>query len=217
MVKFLDECCEKEWIEILDFHKIEFNFKRGDVFIHSGEEVRGVYFIEKGKAKVMLDLRQQETRIIRLASDGDILGHRGLGSEKIYPISVEALTDIYLWYIPLSIFETILKTNTKFTYKMMMFFADELKSSEATMTNLDVEGRLARTIWKNYNAFGFNNDKDNLLDFTLSRVDLANMSNTTYATTIRTLKKLEQKKVIELVGKEIKIINVLSLKALFHE
>ncbi len=217
MITFLEECCDKEWMEIIDFHKIEFNFKKGDTFIHSGQEVKGLYFIQDGKAKVMLDLQQDETRIIRLASDGDILGHRGLGLEKKYPISVEALTDISLWYIPLPVFETILKTNSKFAYKMMMFFADELKSTEETMVDLDVEGRLARTIWKNYKAFGGNNEDNMLLGFTLSRNDLANMTNTTYATTIRTLKKLEQKKIIELLGKEIKILELKELKKLFKK
>ena len=214
MITFLEECCDKDWLEIMNFHKIEFKFKKGDTFIYSGQEVKGIYFIQRGKVKVMLDLHKDETRIIRLASDGDILGHRGLGLEKKYPISVEALTDISLWFVPLPVFETILKTS-KFAYKMMMFFADELKSTEETMVDLDVEGRLARTIWKNYTAFGSNVDDNNLLNFTLSRNDIANMTNTTYATTIRTLKKLEQKKIIELPGKEIKIIDKERLRGLF--
>lgn len=218
MITFLKSTCEEEWLKIIDHSKIEFNFKEGDTIIHAGEELKGIYFIEEGKAKVMLDLGKEESRIIRLACNGDILGHRGFGLDKIYPISVAALTDISVVFIPLKTFEVLLKTNVKLTYKMMMFFADELKRTEQTMYNLNAEGRVARSIWSNYRAFGGENQENyTLLNYTLSRVDLANMSNTTYATTIRTLKNLEADGLIKLLGKKIAIIDKDNLRIRFNK
>ena len=216
MISFLKNNCENEWLEIIEHYKETFSFKKGDTIIHSGEELKGIYFVEKGKAKVMLAIGKDENRIIRLVSDGDILGQRGFGLDKVHPTSIEALSDIKVIFIPLKTFELVLKTNVKLTYQMMMLFADELKRSEQTMYNLSAEGRVARSIWSNYRAFGGDiNENYTLLSFTLSRNDLSNMSNTTYATTIRTLKKLESDGLIKLIGKEIALTNKDKLRERF--
>ena len=60
--------------------------------------------------------------IIRFANDGDMLGYRGLGKEKIYPITATALEDSSLLFIDIAFFESTLRINPRLTYALMDFY-----------------------------------------------------------------------------------------------
>jgi CRP-like cAMP-binding protein len=51
------------------------------LFFTEDEEVKGIFFINKGKAKVHKQWGDKEL-IVRFAGQGDIVGHRGLGKKK---------------------------------------------------------------------------------------------------------------------------------------
>ena len=161
--------CTNEWLEIIDFYKKEVKFKKNEDVITAGDPVKGIFFIESGIVKVSL-IRNNEERIIRLAKEGDILGHRGFGEELNYPVTVKALSDVSLTFIPMNIFNKVLQANPELLFKMMMFFAEELKNSEKGMQgmlHLSVIERISTAIMFNIDAFGL--DGDNLLNYTLSR------------------------------------------------
>ena len=64
--------------------------------------------------------------IVRFANQGAVVGHRGLGSTTIYPISATTVVPSTVCFIELDFFLASLKVNHEFTYELMMFFADEL-------------------------------------------------------------------------------------------
>jgi len=204
----LVENCSSDWLDVIDQNKSELKFRKGDVFISVGDIVDGIYFIESGLAKVSLS-RDNEDRVIRLAKEGDILGHRGFGGALVYPISITALSDIRLTFIPLDIFIKVVKSNPEFSYQLMMFFAEELKNTEKRMQELlrmTVIERISTAIMFNIDAFGM--DKNNILNFTLSRRDMASLVGSTYETIVRMLKKLELQGIIKNIGKQIQILNL---------
>ncbi len=87
--------------------------------------------------------------ILRIAGNGDIVGHRGLGDDSIYPVSGTTLAATNVCFVDLQCFNDILKANTEFLYKLLMFFAAELKESENRMRNLahmTVKGRVSNAI-----------------------------------------------------------------------
>ncbi|MBK6832772.1 MAG: winged helix-turn-helix domain-containing protein [Bacteroidetes bacterium] len=81
-----------------------------------------------------------------------------------------------------------------------------------SLLNFDPKKRVALVLLKLIDCFGYANKNTNLLSFTLTRADIANMIGTTYETVIRTLAKFEKLNYIELVGKEIAIKNISKLK-----
>ena len=96
----------------------------------------GMYFINTGLVKVHKHWNNDKELILRIAKNGDIVGHRGLGSDTIYPVSGTALASTDVCYVDLDFFNSTLKVNPDFLYQLMMFFASELKESEKRMRNL---------------------------------------------------------------------------------
>ena len=67
--------------------------------------------------------------------------------------------------------------------------------------------RVATAILDNVAAFGYDSKDQSTLNFTLSRRDIASLSNTTYESVVRTLKKFSDTGLLEIVGKELKILD----------
>lgn len=212
MKSLLGPDCPAEWTQFIEFHQKTLHFEAGEVIIRQGDAVDGIYGIVEGKVKVVI-ADQEGDRLVRLAANGDILGHRGLGGDRCYPISAIALVPTTLNFIPLSVFNVIAKTNANFVFNLMMFLAEELRETERNQLLMPVLNRVARTLMFNYKSFGFEADS-NRLGYTLSRKDIASHASTTYESVIRTLADLAKRKVIGLEGKAITILDLPRLQIL---
>jgi|JI10StandDraft_1071094.scaffolds.fasta_scaffold492510_2 CRP-like cAMP-binding protein len=206
MKAFLQGDSSKEWREFLEFHEQVIEFQANDPIWVQGDAVAGLHSIIVGKVKVVVE-DAGEVHLVRLAGNGDILGHRGLGGNWIYPVSAIALVPTTVCFLPLHAFEVVVKTNAMLSYGMMMFLAEELRVSEENQRSLPVLNRVSRTLLMNYHAFGFADD-GNVLSFTISRKDIASHASTTYESAIRALADLSKHKVIDLVGKSIAILDL---------
>lgn len=214
MESILYKFCSPEHLDLIKFHQQIIKIKKGEKIFNKGDQVSGLYVINEGKAKVCSKDKEGTEKLVRLADKGDIIGHRGFGGDWKYPLSAIALTDCIVSHIPLKIFNIIAKTNIEFTYNLMMFFAEELRESEGKSITNPVLNRVAKSIYFNYRAFGFESQQSQKLSFTLSRKDIANMSQTTYESVIRTLSELNKMKVIKLEAKSIIITDLEKLKDL---
>lgn len=199
--------CLKDWLPAIDNNRKSFHYKKGELLFKEGETMTGMYFINTGLVKVHKHWNNDKELILRLARNGDIVGHRGLGTDTVYPVSGTALEPTNVCYVDLDFFNSTLKVNPDFLYQLMMFFASELKESEKRMRNLahmPVKGRVA-------NAFLFLTQKfgttpEGYIDVVLSRQDLASYTGTTYETLFRTMNELAEEKVIRMDGKNISIL-----------
>ncbi|GAC1531744.1 MAG: Crp/Fnr family transcriptional regulator [Sediminibacterium sp.] len=211
---FFCRLCLKEWAPAIEANRKTFQVKKGEVLFREGEEVTGVYFVYEGKIKVHKKWGSDKELIVRIANKGAIVGHRGLGSGTVYPISGTAIEPSIVCFIDLHFFLTTLRVNHEFTYQLMMFFADELQESERKMRNLahmSVKGRVAQTLVTLQQKFGVT--EEGYIDIVLSRQDLASYAGTTYETVFRIINELIQDQAIEVTNKNIRIT---STKKLLH-
>lgn len=207
--KIFKKYCSEEWLIIFETNKQEIKIKANQVVFNDGDSVKGIYLIEKGKVKVLSKMGEKDYHIIRLAGHDSILGHRGIHFKK-YHIKAETLEDSVFTFIPIEIFIKIIKANPEMAIYLINFLSEELREAEDRMKNLsilDPKKRIAIILIKLIDLFGYSNSKSNLLSFTLKRSDIANMANTTYETAIRSLTFLEEKNLIEGIGKQIAIKN----------
>jgi CRP/FNR family transcriptional regulator len=215
---FLTKNCLKEWLPAISLHKKTFKVKKGEVLFTEGDPVTGVYFVNSGNVKVHKRWGADKELIIRFAKDGAVFGHRGIGGDAIYPISATALETSVICYIDMDFFEATLKVNSEFTYKLLLFFAEELRESERKMRNLahmSVKGRVAEALMILNKQFGVT--EAGYLNIELSRQDLASYVGATYETVFRVINELVQEKLITLSGKSISIANYDNLLKLTHE
>ncbi|MBL1281071.1 MAG: Crp/Fnr family transcriptional regulator [Fluviicola sp.] len=212
MNTFIENSCDKEWQEFISFHKKVITFKKGDFIFKAGEKTKGLYIIDAGKIKVTYRQYDGSDRLIRLAKTGDVLGHRGFGGSWKYPISAMALDDVQVSFIPVNVFNVLAKSDPKFTYQLMMFFAEELRKSEAKIKHYPVRIQVARAILDNYKAFGFENENSTKLSYTLSRKDIANKAGTTYETVVRNVAELNKTGIVKIDGKSLHILDLEGLR-----
>lgn len=171
-----------------------------------------MYFINTGLVKVHKKWGEEKELILRIAGNADIVGHRGLGGDTTYPVSATALKPTEICYIELAFFEDTLKANPEFLYRLMMFFASELKESEKRMRNLahmPVKGRIANAVLFLSKKFGMT---ANTLHIALSRQDFASYIGATYETVSRMLNEMCEEKTLRVEGKELSIISVKKLE-----
>ena len=199
--------CLKEWLPAIDVNRQTLHVKKGEAFISEGEKVTGVYFVYEGAVKVHKQWGEKEL-IVRFAKKGDIVGHRGLGADDVYPVSATAIEPSTVCFIEIDFFMASLKVNQNFLYELMLFFAEELRLSEKKMRNLahmPVKGRVALALLSLEEKFGIL--PDGFIDLTLTKQDLASYTGATYETVFRVLNEIADEKLIKLSGKTIGILD----------
>lgn len=215
---FFCKGCLPEWLSAIDAKRKTFQVKKGEVLFNEGDPVTGIYFVNEGKVKVHKKWGADKELIVRFGNKGAIVGHRGLGSNTVYPISATAIEPSIVCFIDMDFFLATLKVNHDFTFQLMMFFADELQLSERKMRNLahmSVKGRVAQSLLSLKERFG--TTQEGYIDIVLSRQDLASFSGTTYETVFRILNELVNDQTIEISGKNITITNETKLSSFTDE
>jgi len=182
--------------------------KKGQQFILEGAPVNGLFFVLNGKAKVFRTGINGKEQIVRFASNGDIIGHRGFGTEEFYSIGAEALEDTILCYFSKEILQKALINDVTFTYDLMLFYANELNKSESkvkSLSQMTVRERVVDALLYINRKFKHRN---NYLDLILSRSDYADFVGTTEEQVIRVLSALKKENLIVTHGKKIGIPDV---------
>ena len=186
--------------------------KKGQQFIMEGAPVNGLFFLLKGKVKVFRTGINGREQIVRFAKDGEIIGHRGFGTEEYYPICALALEDSLLCYFSKEQLQKILKESPGLTYDLMLFYANELNKSEAKVKNLSqmsVRERVIDTLLYIYRKFG---QHRGFLKIGLSRKEYADYAGTTEEQVIRVLSALKKEGLIDAKGRKIGIPDTIQLK-----
>lgn len=206
---FLANNCLLEWHLAIEANKKVYEVKKGELIFKEGQVVEGIYFVYQGILKVHKKWTSDKELILRFAAGGSIVGHRGLSTHNNnYPISVTALENSVVCFIDMEFFHSTLKVNLDFTYKLMMFFADELQDSEAKMRNIahmSVKGRLAQALLDFKNQFGL--AADGSLKLVLSKQDISSYVGATYETLFRILNELIAEKAVIVSKRNITIAN----------
>lgn len=206
----IKEFCEESWIDLLNERSRVREYRAKSHIFKEGEEVSHISIIRQGKVKIFSSYTGDSERIYRFATNGQIIGHRGFSRELVFPVSAFALVDTKVLDIPISLFDSLLKTNPLFCYHILRYFAKELRESEQQikdMTKMDLRHRMANALRINIEAFGFDAEDKKKLNFTISRKDFSHLVGTTYESVIRTLSDFQKENIIQLINKEIRITN----------
>ena len=200
--------CQPEWLGAIDTNRKLLHFKKGDQLFKEGDAMTGMYFIYSGLVKVHKEWDDDKELIVRFAKQGAIVGHRGLGTDTIYPVSATALSTAEICFVDLDFFIATLKVNHQYLFELMMFFASELKESERRMRNLahmSTKGRIGQALLTLQGKFGIT--PDGFINIEISRQDLASYSGTTYETLFKMLNEFVEEKLVTLDGRKIQIVD----------
>lgn len=208
--RLIQNYCTKEWQYLVDFYKSSEEYKIGEAIFCEGEQIKSIHIIETGKVKIFSSFDIEQERIIRLATDDHIIGHRGLGEDFTYSVSASSLTYVKLNLIPIDLFKNLLKANSEFCYFFMLFIAEELRRSERhikNMENMALTQKVATALIMNVETFGYEKNDKGLLTYTLSRKDLSRVTGSTYESIVRALSAMNDANIIKTDGKKLRVLN----------
>ncbi|SNR62371.1 cAMP-binding domain of CRP or a regulatory subunit of cAMP-dependent protein kinases [Lutibacter agarilyticus] len=187
--------------------------KKGQHFILEGTPVNGLFFIQKGKAKVLKTGIYGKEQILRFVTDGEIIGHRGFAISKNYSISASSIEDTVLCNFSNETLKKMLHTIPSLTYEFMLFYAEELNRSETkvkTIAQMTVREKVIDSLL--YIHRKFKENPKGFINIQLSRKEIADFAGTTEEQVIRTISFLKKDKLIQTQGKKIKISDLINLR-----
>lgn len=183
--------------------------KAGQILFQEGGYPAGLYCVSRGKIKIYKTGADAKEHIVRLAKEGDVIGYRSLISGGPYSASAAVLVDAAICFIPKSTFLNLLKESSSFSMRVMELLAHDLATAEQRELSLaqkPVKERLAEALLMLKEFYGVEEDGITI-NGSLTREELANIVGTATETTIRLLSEFKEKKIVELEGKKITILN----------
>ena len=187
--------------------------KKSQQFIMEGAPAHGLFFVRKGQVKVVKTGIYGKEQIVRLALDGEVIGHRGFGSGKQYPIGALAITETFLCNFTNEVLLEMLKDIPELTFDMMLFYAEELNRSETKVrkfAQMTVREKVIDSFLYINRKFG--QTEDGFFNIQLPRKDYADFAGTTEEQVIRIISSLKKEHVLKSLGKKIGIVNIDMLK-----
>ncbi len=199
--------CIPQWLPVINQSRQDHSFRKAASIFKEGDAVRGVFFIRTGKVKILQNWGNGKELILRFANSGDMLGYRGLGKKKIYPVTATCLENTEVFYLNMDVFEATLQVNPRLTYSLMDFYANELEETEKRMrqmAHLEAKGRMMEALLLLENKFGLNGR--GYINIRLTKQDIASYIGTTYETVSRMTGELQNERLIETNGKEFRLL-----------
>ncbi len=194
-------------LDTLNFEKGCNHYKRGNIIFHEGNKGNGVYCIYEGILKLYKTGIDGRKQIIRFAQKGSLIGFRSVLSNESACTTAEALNDISLCFIPAKTFVALVQNNRNFSMNLIQLSCKELGIANRfilDMAQKNVRERLAEVLLLLNETFG--KDENNILKISLTRVEIANIVGTATESVIRLLSEFKKDKLIELNGRNIKIL-----------
>ncbi|HEY4800202.1 MAG TPA: Crp/Fnr family transcriptional regulator [Bacteroidia bacterium] len=189
-------------------HKNQNFYEIGDSIFREGNTMLGIHFIQKGGVKVVTPNLNGREQVVRLASDGNILGHRVLGNDKYY-FNAIALMDTHVCFVETSIFKEACMSSPDFAYNLILFYALELRRTELRVkyhAQMNIREKVAEAFLYLNEIFG-TNPQTKTINVELSRREIADIAGTTSEQVTRQLSDFEVEKLILRKKREIQLIN----------
>jgi CRP-like cAMP-binding protein len=209
---FVKRFCTEEYLTKFSSQK-NFNlYEKGDSIFREGNTMLGIHFIQHGGVKVVTPTLNGREQVVRLASDGDILGHRVLGNDKYY-FNAIALMDTYVCFVETGIFKDTCLHSPEFAYNLILFYALELRRTELRVryhAQMNIREKVAEAFVYLNEVFG-TNPRTKTLNIELSRREIADVAGTTPEQVTRQLSDFEEEKLILRSKREIEILNIKGL------
>ena len=199
----------------INHKKTTLHFQKGEVIFSEGNTLRGIYCLHSGKCKMTKLAPNGKEQIVRFIRKGEIVGHRSVISNSVAHLTVTALEDMEVCFIPKQEILDLFRSNSDFSLGITQAIAedlDEANSSIANMAQKNVRERLAESLLFFEKIFGV--DAEGFISVTLTREEIANAIGTATESTIRLLSEFKKEGYITLSGKKIKIEDRVKLQHL---
>jgi CheY-like chemotaxis protein len=189
------------------------NYNKGDVIYKEGEYSNNVYLIYKGKIKSFKIDEFGKELILNIHKGDDLLGISAIIDNSHYYESIMAMENTEIIYVSKNTLLKILENNHKLTLEIFQLFNENLTQVKGQLLQMaygSMRRKTAQTILKFANLMGNSTSKS----INISRRDLAGVAGIATESLIRTLTDFKKNGILEIEGRNIKILDTEKLKAI---
>jgi len=193
-------------LALFDENKSTVHYNKGETIIKQGTEFTHVVSFNAGLAKLNVEVSPDKNVVIGIIKPSEILGGPGMFVNNRYSFSVTALTKSTICLINVEVFKKMIQVNEKFAETFLSSFSSrytEAISRLVSISHKHMNGRVAE-------ALIYLSDKiyeSDAFELPMSRQELADYTGTSKESISRLFKDFSDDKLIEVNGREIKILN----------
>ena len=177
---------------------------RGDVLFEEGEVADGFFVVASGKVKVYKLSPDGKERILHVIQPGQSFADAAIFADGCYPAFAEPLVDSKLLFFPKKEFLDLLHSHSRLAINMIAGLSKFLRQFTVQIEDLtfrDVPARLARYL------LSLAGDSHRSVILPVAKSQLASNLGTTSETLSRTFRKLSDENMIEVLGKQIDLLD----------
>lgn len=207
----ISQYCLSEWMEYVQKVKTTSHLYERKRIFSEGDLVQGIYIVCSGKIMLSMPMGENKDNIIRLAGEGQVLGHRGFYDDMTYPVSAETITSSELAFIPIEDFIKLVRKNSDFSLFLINFFASELLHSDRRLrlfTSGSDKDKVLYALQRVYKAFTYKETEEIYLDLGLDLEKLANFAGLSPEDLIEVMDVYEKESKFVIKGDKIHVLDV---------
>jgi len=204
--------CELESLSLSDVskHKVTNIFKKGQTLFVEGNPPFGLYCVATGNIKISKMSAEGKETIVRLATMGDIIGHRSIFTDQYYSATATAMEDSSVCFIDKKYILKLVREQPSVACSLITKLGRDLGAAENKLSSFskkNVRERVAELLLLLKESHGILEDHGWRLQLKLSREEMASLVGTATETLIRFVSELKDEGVIEQDGKSIVILD----------
>jgi CRP/FNR family transcriptional regulator len=204
-VSCFDTLSEEEK-EIVRKNQIDINYRKGEIICKQGSFASHIMYLREGLAKIYLEGKPKNL-IIKIAPSNQLIGLPSLfDGNNTFLYSSMTYLDSKVSLIDINVFKQLLRRNANFASEVINILNENTVQTYSRffcLTRKQLHGRLADIIiCLSQRIF-----KAETFDLAISRSDLAELTGMSTESVIRIIKDFKDDKIIQVSGKNIKILD----------
>lgn len=189
--------------------------KEEQILFKEGDKMHGCYIVEQGKVKLFKASAMGEGQILRIITQGEIVGLCSLRNKKRYGHTAQAMEGSKLCYLNKSKLDHMLALNPKIMDKVISSLANEVEKAYERIYVLGTKSakeKIAKLLISLVKGSGLEFKDGVEVNLSLSRSEMAELFGVSTETVIRNISDLKQEGILSGEGKKLFIEDVESLK-----
>ena len=188
-------------------------YKKGQLIFSEGDEGVGFYLVISGRVKVYKLSPEGKEQIMHIFGPGQPFAEVPVFEGSRYPANAEAMERCKLFFFPKKAFISLIQENPSLSINMLASLSQRLKQFSNLIESLslkEVPGRLASYLL-------YLSDRNGSIDefqLDIAKSQLASLLGTIPETLSRIFAKMDSKKLVEINGPRITILNRIGLEDL---
>jgi len=192
---------------------VERNFDKGEMIFFDGDAGNGFYLVIDGTVKVYKVSPEGKEQIFHIVTKGGSIGAVPVFSGKSFPANAKAISKSHLLFFPRTEFINLIANNPSLTMNILAVLSMRLREFTIQIENLslkEIPGRLAAYLIYLSEA----QDSEDFISLNVSKSQLSNILGTVPESLSRTLGNMRDRKLIEVDGSNIKLLDRVGLEEL---